>query len=184
MKKLTQLLILFSLLIASVPGIFSQGKTNDPLSRVRDLVNSDELIIINSQTLGTDPNNQNIRSRIFDMDLNQSNPDSKFVPKSVQTDSIVTGNKRMTVTGGLFGGTYKHLAACLAEQTVSIRIMIPQINSGTLTWPSANRLTLPNAVMPANRSPKTPIRLASGDFYGDSKEEFVLGYTDRIQHIN
>ena len=177
MKKLTQLLILFSLLIASAPGIFSQGKTNDPLSRVRDLVNSDELIIINSQTLGTDPNNQNIRSRIFDMDLNQSNPDSKFVPKSVQTDSIVTGNKRMTVTGGNFlGGTYKHLAAAWLGANNSIRVMIPQINSGTLTWPSANRLTLPNAVMPANRSPKTPIRLASGDFYGDSKEEFVLGY--------
>lgn len=157
--------------------IFSQGNPNDPLGRVRDLINSDEIILLHSQTLGSDPNNQNIRTRVFDIDLNQSNVDQKLVPKNFQIDSVVTGNKRVTVACGNFlGGAYKHLVGAWLGTNNSIKIMIPQINSGTMTWTAANRVTLPNATMPSNRSPKTPVRLAAGNFYGDSKEEFIIGY--------
>jgi hypothetical protein len=167
--------IILSLIFSD--NLYSQSNETDPLNRVKDLVNSDEIVLLQSQTVGSDPNLQNTKSRIFDIDLFQINPDLKLVPKTQQTDSIVTGNKRMAVVGGNFlGAQYKHLITAWTGSNNSIRIMIPQINSGTLTWPSANRMTLTNVMMPPSRSPKTPVRLAAGNFYGDGKEEFVLGY--------
>ena len=174
-KITISIFIIFSLILSS--EVYSQANETDPLSRVKDLVNSDEIVMLHSQTVGSDPNNQNTRSRIFDIDLFQIDPNLKLVPKPLQTDSIVTGNKRMAVVGGNFlGAQYKHLVTAWTGTNNSIRIMIPQINSGTLSWPSANRLVLSNATMPSSRSPKTPVRLAAGNFYGDPKEEFVLGY--------
>jgi|GEM_PF-1944873 len=177
MEKIVSLfaVILLTLILAS--ELFSQGTPGDPLSRVKDLVNSDEIILLNSQTLGSDPNNQNARGRIIDLDINQTNPDLKLLPKTVQNDSGVTGNKRMAVTSGNFlGGVYKHLIAAWTGNNNSIRISIPQVVSSTLTWSAANRLILPNAIMPSSRSPLTPVRLASGNLFGDTKEEVVLGY--------
>lgn len=176
-KLINTLSFILVLICFTAVNLFSQGNPNDPLGRVRDLINSDEIILLNSQTLGNDPNIQNSRARVFDIDLNQSNVDLKFVPKNFQTDSSVTGNKRMTVTcGNYLGGMYKHLVAAWLGPNNSIRIMVPNITASSLTWTSANRLTLTNAVMPSNRSPKTPVRLASGNFYGDAKDEFILGY--------
>ena len=178
-KSISLLLFQIIFVIAFCSQVFSQkvGMRDDPLSRVKDLVNSDEIILLNSQTLGSDPNVQTARSRIMDIDLNQINPDLKLVPKTVQNDSTVTGNKRMCVTAGNFlGGTYKHLAAAWIGTNNSVRISIPQIVANSLNWSSANRLTLPNAVMPSSRSPKTPLRIASGNFFGDSKDELVVGY--------
>lgn len=175
-KKLTISICMILNLMVSAKS-YTQGNSADPFARVRDLVNSDEIVLLHSQTIGSDPNNQNAKSRVFDIDLNQINADSRLVPKNAQTDSVVTGNKRMAVVCGNFlGAQYKHLAAAWTGSNNSIRIMIPQVNSGTLTWPSANRLVLPNAIMPPNRSPKTPVRLTSGNYFGDSKEEFILGY--------
>ena len=156
---------------------YSQSNESDPLSRVRDLVNSDEIIFINSETLGGNPSNQNIKSRVFDIDLFQINPDTKLVPKPVQTDSIISGNKRMAVTSGNYlGEQFKHLVSAWTGLNNSITLMIPQINSGTFAWNAANRMTLNNTLLPSTRSPKLPVRLTSGNYYGDKKEEFVLGY--------
>ncbi len=167
--------ILFSLLFTSISS--GQGNPSDPLGRVRDLINSDEIVLSYSQTMGGNPNNQNIRARTVDVDLNQSNPNSRFLFKNNQTDSIVTGNKRIAVTtGNYLGGMYKHTVAAWIGANNSIRLTVPQIIPSSLTWTNSNRLTLPNAIMPSNISPKTPLRLASGNFYGDSKDEFVLGY--------
>ena len=94
-KSISLLLFQIIFVIAFCSQVFSQkvGMRDDPLSRVKDLVNSDEIILLNSQTLGSDPNVQTARSRIMDIDLNQINPDLKLVPKTVQNDSTVTGNK-------------------------------------------------------------------------------------------
>ena len=167
--------MILSLMISA--NAYSQSNNSDPLGRVKDLVNSDEIILLNSQTLGSNPDNQNIKSRVFDIDLFQINPDTKLVPKPVQTDSIITGNKRMAVTtGNYLGEQFKHLVAAWAGANNSIKIMIPQINSGSLSWSSVNRYSLNNAMLPFTRSPKTQIRLTSGNYSGDKKEEFVLGY--------
>jgi hypothetical protein len=156
---------------------FAQVNKNDPLSRVKDLVNSDEIIVLHSQSLGSDPNTHNARGRIFDMDLNTTVVNDKIVPKTLQTDSSVIGNKRIALTSGNYrGAQFKHLVGAWIGPNNSIRLMIPEIVSNTLSWSSAKRLNLPNAIMPATRSPNTPLRLVSGNFYGDLKDEFVLGY--------
>lgn len=155
----------------------AQVNKNDPLSRAKDLVNSDEIILLHSQSLGSDPNIHNARGRIFDMDLNTTVVNDKIVPKNLQTDSSVIGNKRMALTSGNYRtGHYKNLVGAWIGPNNSIRLMIPDIVTNTLSWNSAKRLTLANALMPSTRSPNTPVRLASGNFYGDVKEEFVLGY--------
>jgi molybdopterin-binding protein len=177
MKKIITFIAVFYLTMILAPELYSQGTPGDPLTRVKDLINSDEIILLNSQTLGSDPNNQTARGRIVDLDINQTNPDLKLLPKTVQNDSTVTGNKRMAVACGNFlGGQYKHLIAAWAGTNNSIRISIPQIVSSTLTWSAANRMILPNALMPPSRSPNTTIRVASGNLFGDSKDEVVLGY--------
>jgi hypothetical protein len=167
----------FFILLLSFTCTFAQVNKNDPLGRAKDLVNSDEIVILHSQSLGSDPNIHNARARIFDMDLNQTNVDQKVVPKNLQTDSSVIGNKRMAVTSGNYlGAQYKHMVGAWTGPNNSIRLMIPEITANTLSWNSSKRLNLPNAMMPSTRSPKTPLRLASGNFYGDVKDEFVLGY--------
>ncbi|MBL8007396.1 MAG: T9SS type A sorting domain-containing protein, partial [Ignavibacteria bacterium] len=177
MKNSISVLVLLAVNFLFSQYLFSQGIPGDPLSRVKDLINSDEIILINSQTLASDPNVHTSRARVFDIDLNQTNPDLKLLPKNVQTDSAVTGNKRMSVACGNFlGGTYKHLAGAWTGFNNSVIISIPQINSSAMTWTSANRLVLSNAVLPSNRSPKTPVRIVSGNFFGDSKEELIVGY--------
>lgn len=175
----TKLLIILCLIISicNSSKVLSQANDSDPLHRVKDLINSDEIILFNSQTVGSDPNVQNTKARIFDTDLFQINPDTKLVPKTVQTDSGISGNKRMAITHGNFlGGQFKHFVAAWSGSNNSIRLMIPQINAGSLTWPSANRMVLNNVMIPSNVSPKTPVRITSGNYYGDSKEEFILGY--------
>ena len=165
------------ILLLSFTCTFAQVNKNDPLGRAKDLVNSDEIVILHSQSLGSDPNLHNARARIFDMDLNQTNVDQKVVPKNLQTDSSVIGNKRMAVTSGNYlGAQYKHMVGAWTGPNNSIRLMIPEITANTLSWNSSKRLNLTNAMMPSTRSPKTPLRLASGNFYGDVKDEFVLGY--------
>lgn len=167
--------LLFLLLISS--SATAQVNKYDPLSRTRDLVNSDEIVMMYSESIGNDADVHNARSRIFDMDLNNTNVDQKIVPKPLQTDSTVIGNKRMALTSGNYvGNQFKHFVGAWIGPNNSIRLMIPEIVTNSLSWTSSKRLTLPNAMMPSSRSPNTPLRLASGNFYGDQKEEFVIGY--------
>ena len=177
MLKLKKAILSIAILMLAAINSFAQVNKNDPLSRVKDLVNSDEIILLHSQSLGSDPNVHNARGRIFDMDLNTTVVNDKIVPKNLQTDSSVIGNKRMALTSGNFkAGQFKHLVGAWIGPNNSIRLMIPEIVTGTLSWSSAKRLTLNNAMMPQTRSPNTPLRLASGNFYGDLKDEFILGY--------
>lgn len=171
------LALIVSMLLLMLNIAAAQVNKNDPLSRVKDLINSDEIIMLHSQSLGSDPNVHNARGRIIDMDLNNTNVDQKIVPKNLQTDSSVIGNKRMALTSGNYrGGQFKHLVGAWIGPNNSIRLMVPDIVTGSLSWTSARRLNLPNAMMPGSRSPNTPLRLASGNFYGDNKDEMVLGY--------
>ncbi len=177
MLKLKKAILSIAILMLAAINSFAQVNKNDPLSRVKDLVNSDEIILLHSQSLGSDPNIHNARGRIFDMDLNTTVVNDKIVPKNLQTDSSVIGNKRMALTSGNFkAGQFKHLVGAWIGPNNSIRLMLPEIVSNTLSWSSAKRMTLNNAMMPQTRSPNTPLRLASGNFYGDIKDEFVLGY--------
>ena len=172
-------------LVLNLSLSYSQGIDGDPLSRVRDLINSDEIILINSQTLGSDPTHQTMRGRIIDYDYNQSNLDLRLVPKSIQNDSIVTDSKRMDVASGNFQGSrFKHMIAAWTGTGNSIRISVPQIESGSLTWPSANRLTIPNAVLYVTTGQrKSKVRIVTGNFYGDHKDEAVVGYVAKDSSI-
>lgn len=174
LKQITTTLI-FTILFST--ALFGQGLPTDPLARVKDLINSDEIILMSSKTLGSDPSRQNVQGRIVDMDITQTNVDSRLLPKSIQSDSTVTGNKRLSVVCGNFlGDRYKHFVAACTGSNNSITLMIPQISNTALNWSNVNRLTLPNVMMANTISPKTPVKVAAGNFFGDIKEEFVLGY--------
>ncbi|MEO8666188.1 MAG: hypothetical protein ABI462_11905, partial [Ignavibacteria bacterium] len=165
---------LISILLAFAGDLRSQGIDGDPMSRVHDLINSDEIVLINSQTLGSDPLNQTVKGRIFDYDYNQTSVDNRLVPMATQNDSIITNNKRMDVASGNFlGGRFKHMIAAWTGSGNSIRLSVPVIVAGTLTWPSANRLTIPNATITL---PNSKVRIITGNFYGDSKDEAVVSY--------
>ncbi|HTO93167.1 MAG TPA: hypothetical protein VMM80_02305, partial [Bacteroidota bacterium] len=146
----------------------------DRLARVRDLVNSSELAMIWSQG-GGQFSGDTCRQRIYDLDLTApGGVDSTLVRKPLSIDSAIAGDKRLAVAAGNFlGGAVKDLVAAWAGPGNTVRVSVPEIDPGTLSWTTANRLSIPGLI--PNGS-KRKIRVATGDFYGDEQDEFVLGF--------
>jgi hypothetical protein len=162
----------------------SQGTSSDPLERTTDLLNSDEIIMIWSQ--GPDDNTQSCYQKIYDLGPLQPNVNQRIVPKPLQTDQRIAGNKKLAVASGNFlGGSYKHLVAAWATLNDSIKIAVPNISAGTLSWSSTNRVTLRGPLMSSSASSNSGIRLATGNFFGDKRDEFILGYegSDSTIHL-
>ena len=163
----TSILILISWL-----NSFAQTSTyKDRLARVRDLVNSKELIMVWSQ--GDNANSQNSYQRIYDLDLTQSNVDARLIQKPINIDSTISGNKRISVASGNFlGGSFKNIVAAWEGEKNTVSVIVPEINSSTLSMSNPSRLSLQGLAHFGNKK----IHIKTGDFYGNEQDEFVVAF--------
>jgi len=158
----------------------AQGTPDDPLRRATDVINADELILIWSQ--GPDDNTQYCYQKIYDLNLTPLS----IEPKPRHTDQRIAGNKKLAVASGNFlGGSYKHLAAAWAALNDSIKLIVPSISASTLSWSTVNRVTLPGPLTRSTNPHSARIRLATGNFFGDRRDEVVLAYhgADTLVHL-
>ena len=173
-KRLSTNTLLASVIIfITCFSAFPQSATyKDRLGAVRDLVNSNELIMIWSQ--GVNSNNQFCYQRIYDLDLTHpGGVDSTLIRKPLNIDSAIVGNKRLAVaTGNFLGGSYKHFVSVWEGPNNTITISIPEIQAGTLNWDNSNRASVPGLASFGKRK----IHVESGNFLGNSQEEFILAY--------
>ncbi|MFI5406713.1 MAG: hypothetical protein ACHQ1D_09405, partial [Nitrososphaerales archaeon] len=173
MKKirLLSIVIFMAILIVNFQTSAQSGY-KDRLNQVKDLVNSNELIMIWSQ--GVNTNNQFCYQRIYDLDLTHpGGVDSTLVRKSLQIDSSITGRKTLSVASGNFlDGEYKNLVAAWESADNTVRVSVPEIDSATLSWSTSNELTL-NGLATFQ---KNKIRVATGNFFGNAQEEIVVGF--------
>ena len=168
------LLTLSVIVLGGSRNAWSQpGGYKDRLARVRDIVNSDELIMIWSQ--GPSFNAHALHQRTFDLDLTRpGGVDSTLVRKPLEIDSAIVANERLAVaTGNFLGGKFKSIVAAWQAPGNTITLTIPHLDPGTMSWTDASRLSIPGL---APFGSKRKIHLATGDFYGDRQDEFVLGY--------
>lgn len=144
----------------------------DRLNQVKDLVNSNELIMIWSQ--GQSNSNQFLHQRIYDLDLtNPGGVDSTLIRKPLQIDSSITGNKYLSVASGNFlDGEYKNLVAVWETADNKLRVSVPEIDSAALSWSTSNELTLSGLAA----SQKNKVHVATGNFFGNAQEEIVVGF--------
>ncbi|HEX9252245.1 MAG TPA: T9SS type A sorting domain-containing protein [Ignavibacteriaceae bacterium] len=162
-------LIIFATCICTFP----QSSTyKDRLGAVRDLVNSNELIMIWNQ--GETFGSQFCYQRIYDLNLTQpGGVDSTLIKKPLNIDSSIVGNRRLAVaTGNFLGGSFKHFVAAWEGPNNSITISIPEIQAGTLSWDNSNRLSVSGLASFGKRK----IHVETGNFLGNSQEEFLLAY--------
>jgi hypothetical protein len=165
---LTGSIIIFITSFSSFP---QSTEYKDRLGSVRDLVNSNELIMIWSEGLGS---NQFCNQRIYDLDLTHpGGVDSTLIKKPLSVDSAITGGKRLAVaTGNFLGGSFKHFVAAWEGPNNSVTISVPEIQSTTLSWTNSNRLSIPGL----SPTGKKKIHVETGNFYGNSQEEFVVAF--------
>ena len=136
MKVKILLIILLTSAVIFFTCVSSFSQTSgykDRLSRVRDLVNSNELIMIWSE--GIDQNNQFCNQRIYDLDLTDpGGVDSTLTKKPLNIDSSITGNKKLSVaTGNFLGGSFKHFVAAWEGPIILLRFPSPKLSRALLT---------------------------------------------------
>jgi Secretion system C-terminal sorting domain/FG-GAP-like repeat len=162
------------ILVITITSMASSQTTGyrDRLARVRDVVDSKELVMIWSE--GPTFNTHTSHQRIYDLDLLQPVPDSTLVRKPVQADSLVPEYERMSVAAGNFlGGEYKQFVAAWTGPNNTVTVIVPHIDPATLSWSQVERLSIPGLnPLGVNRK----IHVATGDFFGDRQDEFVLGF--------
>ncbi|HSQ76619.1 MAG TPA: hypothetical protein VLT13_13730, partial [Bacteroidota bacterium] len=149
----------------------------DPLARVRELASSNEVVMVWSQ--GPAVNLQQSTFKIYDVDLTRE-VDQALTSGPRMEDSLIGGRKGLTLaTGNFTDGPLKHIAAAWVRPDSTIELIVPEIDGGTLSWTTANRLTIPVG------DTRTDIRLVAGTFLGDFLDEFVLAYqgADGVIHL-
>jgi hypothetical protein len=168
-----RLLVLLTSFTFACPAVAQPAGYHDRLARVRDLVNSQELVMIWNQ--GPNVSAQSCYQRIYKLDLTQpAGVDSTLVPKPLQVDSAISGRQRLAVASGNFlGGEYKNFVAAWSGPGDSVTVAIPHIQPGTLSWTNAERFSVPGL---APFGSKTKIHVAAGDFYGNEQDEFALAF--------
>ncbi len=168
------------LIITSFLNTFAQtSKYKDRLARVRDLVNSNELIMVWSQ--GDNPNSQFSYQRIYDLDLTQSLVDARLIQMPINIDSAVSGNKSIAVAAGNFlGGSLKNIVAAWEGENNTVSVIVPEINSSTLSISNPHRLSLPGLAKFSTKK----IHVKTGDFYGNEQDEFVVAFQDEDTTIH
>ncbi|MGA9119994.1 MAG: T9SS type A sorting domain-containing protein [Bacteroidota bacterium] len=179
-RRSTVLFLLMS--ISLVPAFAQHVGYHDRLARVRDLINSQELVMIWGQ--GASSSTQSCYQRIYDLNLSvPSGVDSSLVREPEHIDSALAGNKGMAVAAGDFrGGAVKDFVAAWEGPGHTVSVAIPDVQAGTLSWSTVARLTIPG-LAPFGISSK--IHLVAGDFFGDHKDEIVLAYegSDTTIHL-
>lgn len=151
----------------------TSGEYKDRLARVRDIISSDELVMVWSQ--GTVFNSHRVYQRIFDLDPGRPGGiDSTLVRKPQQIDSLIVKHERLAVaTGNFLGGKFKNIVVAWQGPGDTLNLTVPHVDPMTLSWSESSRLMIPGLT---RTSQKAKIHLASGDFTGDRQDEFVLGY--------
>jgi hypothetical protein len=172
MKSRLSSLVLLTLLVFLFINTFSFSQYKDRLSQVKDLVNSNELIMIWSQ--GENSTNQFCYQRIYDLDLtNPGGVDSTLIRKPLQIDSSITGWKRIAVASGNFlDGSYKNIVAAWESGDNTVRVSVPEIDSSTLSWANTNEVTLDGLAT----SQKNKIHVETGNFFGNLQDEFIVAF--------
>ncbi len=160
------------ILSVSFSNLAQTSGYKDRLNQVRDLVNSNELVMIWSQ--GESTVNQFCYQRIYDLDLtNPGGVDSTLVKKPLHIDSSITGNKILAVASGNFlNKDCKNMVTAWESGDNTIRVSVPDIDSAALAWTNTNELTLSGfATVPKNK-----IHLETGNFFGNLQDEFIVAY--------
>ena len=162
---LTTMLISIVILAISFSA-FSQPAYKDRLGGVRDLVNSNELIMVWSQ--GPNQSSQFCYQRIYDLNLLQpGGPDSALIKKPIYIDSTISGNYSLAVASGNFlGGSFKHFVAAWESPNNSVTVSIPEIESGTLSWTNSNIISLTGY----RSNGITNIHVETGNFFGNRQD--------------
>jgi len=172
MKIYTVLLIIvFSL----TTNTFPQTEIyKDRLAQVKDLVNSTELIMVWRQKPSTSEEYQ-FHQRIYDLDMTLPGLDERLVPYPVQIDTSIVENNMAVATGNFLNGSFKHLVAAW-QGPEGVTVSVPEIEFETLSWTNESQLSVPGGAR---------IDLATGNFFGDGQEEFVLAFngTDTTIHL-
>lgn len=181
-RVLLALFVICASLIGLHTAAFAQsGAYKDRLARVRDIVSSDELIMIWSQ--GSTFNKHAIQQRVFDLDLTRpGGVDSTLVRKPLVIDSAVVDEERMAVaTGNFLGGQFKNPVIAWQSPGDTITVTVPHVDPVSMSWSDGSRFSIPGL---ASYGLKKKIRLATGDFFGDRQDEFVLAYEGRDTTIH
>lgn len=180
-NSLRTVLILLAIFATSFSSFSQTSDYKDRLGAVRDLVNSNELIMIWSQ--GEDFNSHLCYQRIYDLDLTHpGGVDSTLTKKPLNIDSSITGAKRLAVaTGNFLGGNFKHFVAAWEGPNNSVTVSIPEIEPSTLDWTNSNKLSI-SGLAPNG---KKKIHVETGNFLGNSQEEFVVAFqgADTTVHL-
>jgi len=175
MKKRISLIIwltTITIFIACFSSFPQNSNYKDRLGGVRDLINSNELIMIWSQ--GDNQNSQFCYQRIFDLDLTHpGGVDSTLIKKPLNIDSSISGNKRLAVsTGNFLGGSFKHFVSAWEGPNNSVTVLVPEIDYGNLSSMNGYRLSFAGLATFGKRK----IHVETGDFFGNSQDEFVVAF--------
>jgi hypothetical protein len=133
------------------------------------------LVVLWSEENGSGTNQA--KQRLYDLDLGESNVSQRLASHPVVSDSVIAGPRHTTVaTGNFTGSEFEHVVAAWSGPDASITVVVPHIDSATLDWTEASRLTVD---APAAVSQGSDLRLATGDLTGQGvRDEFALGYQD------
>jgi len=165
-------LIIFAIFTTFFSAYSQTSDYKDRLGTVRDLVNSNELIMIWNQ--GENQSSQFCYQRIYDLDLTHpGGEDSTLIKKPLYVDSTISGNKSMAVaTGNFLGGSFKHFVAAWEAPNNSVTVSVPEIESSTLSWTNSNIITLTGH----KSNGITNIHVEAGNFFGNRQDEFVVAF--------
>ncbi|NNE36071.1 MAG: hypothetical protein HKN13_12590, partial [Rhodothermales bacterium] len=150
---------------------------------MRDVIKSSEMILLWTKDMEQGTSDEYINMRMYDLDLAESDLSMRLEQKPIQTDSLVTGNRRVAVAAGNFlGGEFNHFVGAWTGPDNSITIAVPDVDSETLSWTDAERLSIPG---PISTSRYAKLHVATGDFFGsDMRDEFVAAYESEDGTIN
>jgi len=180
--QITGIILLIFILFCTIPMFSQDASSEDRLSRMRDIIDNNDLVFIWSQ--GENQNEHYSYQRIYNLDMTQSEVDQRLVPGEIQSDSLVTGNRQMAVaTGNFLGGRFKNFVAAWPGPDNTITVTIPEIDSNTLSLSDGYRLSLPGPLAPFG---SRKIHLVTGDFFGSNRsDEFVVAYqgADSTVHL-
>jgi len=160
--------LLSRVLILTTP--LSARQDPDRLARVRDLVNSDEIVLVWNE--GTNPSNQFFHQRIYDAETQNigGNDTTLLIPKTIQLDSPVF-NRRVAVAAGNFRGDgFKHFIGAWQDTGQTITVSVPDIEYATFTWTTTERASLPDV--------DGTIKVTTGNYFGDPRDEAIVAYAE------
>ena len=179
-------LVSVCLIILSLPlqnAAAQESDFEDRLARLRDVTSNSEMVLLWTEDSAPGASDEYINMRMYDLDLAESDLSLRLEKKPLHTDSLVAGTRRVAVaTGNFMGGEFKHFVGAWTGPGNSITVVVPDIDSETLSWTDADRLSIPG---PMSTHQNAKMHIATGDFLGsDMRDEFVVAYESDDGTIN